>query len=311
MDAELERFKSEISLVDLAQAEYGYELIKRESSAASKVLVRGDDKLVVTRQQDAHDVYFSVVNARDCGSVVDFVQRRKAVNLGQVRKELRQWLPGSRRPSPRRPARAPERAVVTSADRADVLRRWASMRPYSGAYLTAARGIDPQLVAAFGVREDDHGNACIAHRDEFGVVGWEAKNQGFTGFAAGGTRNVSLTRLDAGPMTQLVVTEAAIDAMSWAQLKHTPGTAYLSTGGAQLSQAQRAQLQRIFATSSVPIVLAMDRDAAGEKMAHELVAMAPAGLETVRDMPTVGKDWNESLQASEARHEYDQGGRTA
>lgn len=306
MDAELDRFKSDISLTDYAQAEFGYELMKKESSASSKVLKLGGDKIIVTRQQDGHDVYFSTGDDRDCGSIVDFLQKRKTVNLGQVRKELRQWLPGSKKPTIKRPERAPERAVATSKDRADVLRRWAKMKPYSGSYLTNERRIDPQIIEAFGVRQDEHGNACIAHRDESGVMGWESKNKGFTGFAAGGTRNVSFTRLDAGPLKKLVVTEAAIDSMSWAQLKHEPGTGYMSTGGTQLSQAQREQIQRIMVKNAVPVVLAMDRDDAGEKMAQELAKMAPQGVQTVRDVPKVAKDWNEALQAAERAREAQQ-----
>jgi hypothetical protein len=132
-------------------------------------------------------------------------------------------------------------------------------------------------------------------------MGWESKNKGFTGFAAGGQRNVSFTRLDAGPLKKLVMTEAAIDAMSWAQLKHEPGTGYMSTGGTQLSQAQREQIQRIMVKNAVPVVLAMDRDEAGEKMAHELAKMAPQGVQTVRDVPKVAKDWNEALQAHQVQ----------
>ena len=173
------------------------------------------------------------------------------------------------------------------------------MKPYSGSYLTNERNIDPQIIEAFGVRQDAHGNACIAHRDAGGVMGWESKNKGFTGFAAGGTRNVSFTRLDDGPIKKLVVTEAAIDAMSWAQIKHEAGTAYMSTGGTQLSQAQREQITRIMARSAVPVLLAMDQDEAGEKMAREMAAMAPEGVQTVRDVPEGAKDWNEALQAKQ------------
>ena len=311
MDAELDRFKTDISLTDYAQAEFGYELVKRESSASSKVLKSGGDKIIVTRQQDGHDVYFSVGDDRDCGSIVDFLQRRKSVNLGQVRKELRQWLPGSKRPAPKRPLRAPERAVAVSKDRSQVLTAWAKMKPYSGSYLSRDRCIHPAIIEAFDVRQDERGNACMAHRDRDGVMGWESKNRGFTGFAAGGTRNLSFTRIDTGPLTRLVVTEAAIDAMSYAQMKHEPGTGYMSTGGCALSEAQRQQLSRVMAENSVPVVLAMDRDAAGEKMAQEVAKLAPQGVFVMRDVPESQKDWNEALQAAErvreAQEQHDRG----
>ena len=112
MTDELDRFKSEISLSDYAQSEFGYELIKKDSSKASLVLKCGGDKIIITRQPDGHDVYFSVGDERDCGSIIDFLQRRKNVNLGLARKELRAWLPGSKKPSIRVPQRPPERAVA-------------------------------------------------------------------------------------------------------------------------------------------------------------------------------------------------------
>lgn len=120
MDAELSRFKSDISLTDYAQAEFGYELVEGESSAASKVLKLGGDKIIVIRKQDGHDVYFSTGDGSDCGSIVDFLQRRKPVYLGLVRKELRQWLPGSKKPTTNRPAGELVRVMATSRDQADV-----------------------------------------------------------------------------------------------------------------------------------------------------------------------------------------------
>jgi len=299
MDAELDRFKSEISLVDLAQAEYGYELIKRESSAASKVLKCGGDKIIVTRQQ-GHDVYFSTGDDRDNGSVIDFMQKRTGLNLGQIRKALRAWLPGSKKPAPKRPARAPEHAQEVTKDRAHVLARWASMRPYEGSYLTDERGIDPEIIESFGVRQDERGNACIPHRDGSGVIGWEAKNQGFTGFAAGGTHGFSWTSMNDGPVKKIVICEAAIDCMSHAQLLHQPGTVYVSTGGTHLNDLQREQLQRLMQNKGVQFALAMDRDPAGDKMAAEIAQMAPQGVQTVRETPRQGKDWNDTLRAVQA-----------
>jgi hypothetical protein len=297
MDAELDRFKSDISLADYAQAEHGYELTKRESSAASKVLKLGGDKIIVTRQQDGHDVYFSVGDDRDCGSIVDFVQRRKPLSLGQVRKELRAWLPSAKRPAIKMPARTPDRPLATPKDHGKALGRWVQMQPYTGSYLSRDRGLDLRIIEAFEVRQDERGNACIAHRDAGSeVVGWEAKNKGFTGYAAGGLRGLAYTRIDSGPVTRLVVTEAALDAMSYAQIQHQPGTAYVSTGGSALSATQRQQLAQLMAPG-VPVVLAMDRDDAGERMAQEVAAMAPRSASVVRDVPQGHKDWNEALQA--------------
>ena len=101
-DDELERFKREVNLTELA-ASYGYLLADRARSAAGKwhgstvasVSMRHtvtDDKIVIRRDLDRHWTYFSVRDDRDNGTVVDFLQRRHARRLGAVRVELRAWL---------------------------------------------------------------------------------------------------------------------------------------------------------------------------------------------------------------------------
>lgn len=297
---ELERFKREINLVEFAQS-LGYEVIKKESSKASTVMRLGGDKIIVaTDQADNHGIYFSTGDDTDNGSLIDFAQKRLGLTLGHVRKELRGWMPGTARPSPKRKAAEdrPERPQAVAKDQAGVMARWASMKPYTGSYLTGARCLDPEIIEAFKVRQDAHGNACIAHRDGSGVVGWESKNKGFSGFAAGGQRALSFARLDRDPLQKIVITESAIDAMSFAQMNHEPGTGYASTSGTQFSPEQRAQLTKILAMPGVSVVLAMDRDAAGDAMAHQVRQMAPPGASITREVPSTGKDWNDALRAA-------------
>lgn len=296
MDAELDRFKNEISLTDFAQSMFGYELIKKESSANSKVLKCGGDKIIVTRQRDGHDVYFNVGDDRDNGSIIDFFQNRTRQNLGQLRKELRGWISNSRKPSPKKPLHTPTRPEPIEKDNQAILLAWSRMPLYSGSYLQS-RGITEEIIEAFGVRQDVHGNACVAHIDSKGTLGWETKNKGFTGFSKGGTRAFSLSRLDSGPIKKIVITEAFIDAMSYAQLKHDEGTAYLSTSGTQFSPLQREMLGNMLNKLNVPLHLAMDNDEAGDRMASEMASIAPPGSQIVRDIPYAGKDWNEALEA--------------
>ena len=90
-DAELETFKR----IDLRAyaASLGYALDRRESWASSAVM-RGaaDDKIIVKRDGDGHYVYFSVRDDRDNGLIIDFVQKRRGLTLGALRKELRPWV---------------------------------------------------------------------------------------------------------------------------------------------------------------------------------------------------------------------------
>lgn len=314
MTDELNRFKSEISLIDFAQIEFGYELIEKRSTASSKFLRRGDDKIIVTRQ-DGHDVYFSTGDDRDNGSIIDFFQNRTDVNLGEVRKELRKWLPGAKKPSLRRPERPPVHVQEVKKDRAGVIQEWEKMQPYNaynGSYLTRKRGIDPSIIRQFDVKQDSHRNACFAHRDHSGITGWESKNNGFTGFIEGGERRTTWNRIDdidEVPLRKIVICEAAIDCMSYAQLRHEPGTGYMSTSGSKFSDEQEVYLANLMLRAGqqgLTVVLAMDRDEAGDKMATQIAQMAPQGAQLVRELPTAGNDWNDALRADLAAQEAQQ-----
>src|SRR5215469_17197064 len=88
---ELDAFKREIDLRQFA-ASFGYEMDRRESWRGSTVLRRGGDKIVVKRNRDGHYVYFSVRDDSDHGTIIDFVQHRLRLSLGDLRKELRPWI---------------------------------------------------------------------------------------------------------------------------------------------------------------------------------------------------------------------------
>ena len=296
---ELERFKREINLVEVAES-MGYQLQKNRSTKASKVMKSGGDTIVIaTDASDGHGIYFSTGDDSDNGTVIDFFLRRTRLNLGQIRKELRGWMPTAVRPSPKRkpPAERPQPPQAVTRDRAQVLARFAALVPYGGSYLTDVRKIDVLVIEAFGVLQDGYGNACFVHRDAHGVGGWETKNKGFTGFSAGGEKGLFLARTDDAQIVRIVVAEAAIDLMSWAQFKHALGTVYASTGGS-VSPEQFEQLRAVLARNQdAEIVLAHDGDAGGDRMAAQVLELAPAGATVTRDRPPEDQDWNDVLRA--------------
>lgn len=92
------------------------------------------DKVIVKRDADQHDVYFSLRDERDDGSIIDFAMRRKGLNLGQVRKELRPWigLPAALLASPRFSGRV-RMLLATLSSRIPILvRACAAMRSRTG-----------------------------------------------------------------------------------------------------------------------------------------------------------------------------------
>lgn len=301
MDQELERFKTGVNLSEFAAAR-GYVLDRRESSHNSAVMRHPDgDKVVIAKNENGDWIYFSIRDGGDNGTVIDFIQNRTGENLGHVRKTLRAWS-GSARPS------VPEAAFVRdlfpiTRDRAAVMAAWGQARAcLSLPYLTS-RGLGPEVLGlplfAGCVRVDDRNNALFPHYDREGLCGFEVKNRDFTGFAPGGVKGLWYSR---GKPTDewLVLTESAIDAMSFHVLQGDARTRYMSTGGSlnpQQPALLRGAMEKL-APSGV-VLLAFDLDEGGETLAEEVRAIAPAGRDVRRVVPEAGagKDWNDVLKA--------------
>jgi hypothetical protein len=304
-ESELDQFKRHINLVEFAVDRYGYRRLPRESSRSCHVLDHAPtkDRILVTRQADGHWVYCSVRDDRDNGSVVDFVQRRRRFDLGRTRQELRDWLrlPRSDPGPEHRPACPPvvrnRRAVVEAFAAARSLR--------NSAYLNS-RGLRSETLTSPRFRGtwkvDARGNVLFPHRDEEGLAGFEIKNRGFTGFARGGSK--ALWQSARRPSdTILLITESAIDAISYQQLHRTEHVGYLSVAGT-ISREQAELLGRTFAAlpPSVEIVAGVDSDLAGRVLAGILTQIAAAhGRAIVQHSPDPGvaKDWNDVLQRFE------------
>src|SRR5271156_4421647 len=71
---------------------YGYALDKRESWRGSAVMRHANgDKIIVSVKPDGHYTYWSVRSDDDRGTIIDFIEHRKGLSLGAIRKELRAW----------------------------------------------------------------------------------------------------------------------------------------------------------------------------------------------------------------------------
>jgi hypothetical protein len=305
-DHELDRFKRDIHLVQYATERYGYARDPRESSRHSHVLRResDNDKLVVRRGADGHWTYFSVRDGRDSGTVVDFVQKRGHRSLGDVRQELRRWLGVTR---PEFEATQWARREAPTGDRRGPAEAFAAASVVASSPYLNARGIRPETLQgdrfAGTWRQDARNNVLFVHRDDAGVVtGFEVKNRGFTGFAAGGTKTA--WRSSARPDDRaLVVTESAIDALSHHQLHRdkSDSTRYVSTAGAPSTRQVEILDKAITALPAGRIVAATDADQAGTDLAQRIRELASRHPQVTfeRHAPTVGKDWNDVLKRVE------------
>lgn len=298
-DDELEVFKCSVSLTEYAEA-CGYVLDKKESSRNSHVMRDGaGDKIIIARGRDGHDIYFSVRDERDNGSIIDFVQKRQGLNLGEVRRELRPWAGIKAKPTPTSRKRKTEadrieRPEPIERDKAAMIAASHRLAPYSGAYLESERKLSARTVEAFApaIRQDERNNVCFLHRDSTGqLTGWEKKNRGFTGFASGGEKSFFWHMPEGERLQRLVITESAIDAMSYHERHGQAGDCYISFGGS-MNDTQRAELERI--ARKVPsVTIATDNDAQGHQFAQMVKQWRP---DAQREVPEHGKDWNDELR---------------
>lgn len=303
-DEELERMKKEIDLRAYASARLGYELSKRESSRGSAVMRHPEshDKIIIKLGTDGHWQYYSVRDDRDNGTIIDFVQFRRKLNLGDVRKELRPWLGQSPLPGPIFPALS-----KTEKDRGKVEAAFFVMRDSTNGhpYLEHRRGISVRTItqSRFNgrIRMDKRGNAVFPHFDADGLSGYELRNVNFKGFSSGGRKSLWLSH-EFPDDRCLVFCESAIDALSYAELFPDEHTRYASVGG-KLNPPQ-AELIRSAAARmphGAEVVAAMDADDEGRKLAAivekavELTGRADLGFRL--EEPSGFKDFNDQLQA--------------
>jgi len=303
-DPELESFKTAIDLRAYA-ASQGYQLDRKESWRGTSVMRHpvSHDKVIIKRGMDGHHLYFSVHDALDKGgTIIDFVQHRLGLSLGAVRKELRPWIGQPPVPVPAFPV-----LHKTEKDRMKVEAAYARMKDASTGhpYLERERAIPGTLLAserfADRVRIDDKGNAVFPHFDAQGLSGYELKNAGFTGFASGGSKALWLSQ-EFPDDNRLILSESAIDALSFAVIFPDDRTRYASIGGKpspQQPELIRAAAARMPADSE--IVAAMDADADGAKLADVVrKAVALTGrldLKFTVQEPFGFKDWNDQLRA--------------
>ena len=303
MDEELDRFKRLVDLTALA-ATLGYQLDPRARGVRATVTMKHpgtEDKIVIRRDTDGHWTYFSVHDDRDKGSVLDFLQRRRSLNLGAARKELRAWLREDRvRPPPavrletnrQEPAAAAAAVTQAYAAAAATESRYLLGRALRRETMRASRFVD-------SFRVDRRGNVIFPHRDAAGqIIGFEIKNRGFTSFATGGHKTAwsSACRQDD---IRLVIVEGAIDALSYHQVFPDDLTRYLSTAGA-VGRQQLAVIARAIGAmpAAAEIIIATDNDAGGERL-FEQIADVAGDARMRRHASPVPKDWNDYVQSLE------------
>ncbi len=190
-----------------------------------------------------------------------------------------------------------------------IAERWRGRRaPRAGSatwrYLRDERGLS-EFVLRAAIRQDllregPKGSMWAAYTDDDGaLVGWEERGSRWRGFSTGGEK--VLFRFGSAGALRICVTEAAVDAMSLADLEGArPDSLYVATGGGW-SPATEVALRRLASRPETLLVAATDADAQGEIYAERIGKLAEeTGGRRLR-LSSVQRDWNLMLQEKKGK----------
>jgi len=241
------------------------------------------------------------------GDVFRLVQRLEpGLSFGHVRKRLREFaglspsFPSADRAGGRRD---PDRSVAD---------RWAERKAVwstspTWCYLRRKRGLSAAIIEAAAVagvlREGPVGSAWFAHFDRAGAVAHvDVRGPTYKGSLTGGAKSVFRLSWKGPPLPRLVLTEAAIDALSVAAIENLRGdTLYAATGGGMgpgTIVALEALLVNIAMLPGALFCSATDANGPGDRFAdrHQSIARK-FGIPFARLRPPIeGGDWNEVLR---------------
>jgi hypothetical protein len=152
------------------------------------------------------------------------------------------------------------------------------------------------------LREGPVGSAWFAHFDHAGAVAHvDVRGPTYKGSLTGGVKSLFRLPLKGPPLPRLVVTEAAIDALSLGAIENLRGdTLYAATGGGMgpgTIAALEALLVDIAMLPDALFCSATDANGPGDRFADRHRSLARSfGIPFARLRPPIeGGDWNEAL----------------
>jgi Protein of unknown function (DUF3991)/Toprim-like len=174
-------------------------------------------------------------------------------------------------------------------------------------YLKRQRGLPAAIIEAASVagvlREGPVGSAWFAHFDHAGAVAHvDVRGPTYKGSLTGGVKSLFRLPLKGPSLPRLVVTEAAIDALSLAAIENLRGdTLYAATGGG-MGPGTIAALETLLVNiARFPDALfcsATDANGPGDRFADRHQSLARKfGIPFARLRPPIeGGDWNEIVR---------------
>ena len=323
-DDELETFKTQINLSEYA-AHLGFSY-KKDKSTPKTVVMESPAGEVVLITKDKGDnrtwVYgFPNDENKRGGTVIQFHQWQTGHNLGQTRRALRPWVGHAaseklfQDSAQKNFQESVKPKIFNAAKRTIIQQEMNKMRQIQKKhrYLNERKiEIDDNFHDRFGKRvfADRRNNAVFPHFDQAGICGYFKKNTEFAGFSSEGIKGLWVSEIEETDKV-MVITESAIDSISYAILHGYPkDTFYVSTEG-NISSEQLDYLKFIVGklNKEIEVVIAIDnvrfeKSAKAKKNNKKMLEVLLNTLRAadkyisivIKKHPAEHKDWNDLLK---------------
>ena len=305
-DPEIEELREKVHCaVVLEQTPPCWKLDRKESTKLSLKYRRGKGEILIVNHA-GRGWWDPTSDAK--GDVFRLVQRLEpGLSFGHVRKRLRAFaglspcFPSADRAGGRK---EPDRPVAARWDERKAV--WSNSPTWR--YLKRQRGLSAEIIEAASVagvlREGPVGSAWFAHFDPGGAVAHvDVRGPTYKGSLTGGIKSLFRLSFKGPPLPRVVLTEAAIDALSLATLESLRSdTLYAATGGG-MGPGTIATLEALLVDIAMfPDALfcsATDANGPGDRFADQHQSLARKfGIRFERLRPLIeGGDWNEALRA--------------
>lgn len=294
-----EKAKTLINLAEYA-AGLGYVRDKDKStrSAWSMKHPLSGTRIVVSRRESGHWIWFDPNDRGRSGTIIDFVMAEKGLSFRDACRELAEGDYQLRAIKD-----APGPIAKSEIDVSVIQKRLKRFKPVSDSAYLESRAIDPKTYRARifegRILQGFKSVVLFPHYRKGGeVCGYEIKGpDGFTSFPGDGEKGLWVSRIPKGANT-LVIAESGIEALSYYKVNKPTNTILVSCGGNWNVNTAELLVELSSLNGITKVIGAFNHDEGGEKLLSRL----QENLSSVRIPvsphfpPMDGGDWNDYVQ---------------
>ena len=298
LKAETDRLKSETNLVDFARHYDQFAIDPKKNSNnqiehMNCVFLRNDvdDKIVVTRNDNGHYIYFNPENDRDKGTIFDFIENRRSgkdFSMSYAKKVIYDFDGNLNKNY----IKASGIKLLPRSNKDDynkVQAYFKKLPALNNTDFLESRGISKELLYSPVCKNriynenynDDLNKRSYINtvfplygyneKSESVVLGFERRNSEFKGAFQGSLKSASIwvSAFEKGkPVTDFVVSESPLDSLSYAEIKkdwRSANNVYAATSGSAWDGHIDLYQKTINNLKPDNLILANDNDCAGER----------------------------------------------